>query len=204
MEMAKSASRSLIALGVKPVSKLTTLQAIVLDEGSLHLVAQKKNVIISKISSPISVIDEQLYAAPPTLLLSTVDNFALLPWDDGPPAFLGRGTGKPPSLIIQDELQLISGPLGSVVGHCENLIHSVMEKYGDAPKIVASTATIRRAKEQSSWPFRKRRWRAFPPQASDYDDLLLAVDGQGNRIHLKMTGQLRKDVVIGEELSQAL
>ena len=63
---------------------------------------------------PISVIDEQLYAAPPSLLLSTVDKFALLPWNDGPQNFLGVANGKPPSLVIQDELHLISGHLAQL------------------------------------------------------------------------------------------
>ncbi len=125
-------------------------------------------------SLPIYVIDEKLYETPPTLLLSTVDKFALLPWYEGPTAFLGR-SGKPPSLIIQDELHLISGPLGSVVGHYEDLILDVMSRYGQVPKIVASTATIRRAKEQVDGLY-NREVSAFPPQGLSYNDSFFAVE----------------------------
>ena len=124
---------------------------------------------------PINIIDEQLYEAPPTLLLSTVDKFALLPWYDGPTAFLGKKSGKPPALIIQDELHLISGPLGSVVGHYEDLIFNIMEEFGERPKIVASTATIRRAEEQVAGLY-NRSVSAFPPQALNYDDSFFAVE----------------------------
>ena len=139
-------------------------------DGEFSFTCPEKLCDYFKKKLPIFVIDEQLYKNPPTLLLSTVDKFALLPWYDGPAAFLGRNSGKPPSLVIQDELHLISGPLGSVVGHYENLIFGVMEKYGASPKIVASTATIRRAQEQSEGLY-GRDVRAFPPQALDYDDL---------------------------------
>src|SRR5690606_13102141 len=58
---------------------------------------------------PISYIDEHLYASPPTMLLGTVDKFAMLAWRDEARAFFGTDRHTlPPSLIIQDELHLIS------------------------------------------------------------------------------------------------
>ena len=124
---------------------------------------------------PISVIDEQLYAAPPSLLLSTVDKFALLPWNDGPQNFLGVSNAKAPSLVIQDELHLISGPLGSVVGHYEDLIFGVMKKADKkrTTKIIASTATIRRAREQIEGLY-NRPVATFPPQGLSFDDSFFA------------------------------
>ena len=79
---------------------------------------------------PINVVDEELYANPPTLLLGTVDKFAQIAWRDEPAEFLGRSSGKPPALIIQDELHLISGPLGSVVGHYEVLLRMALKRFG--------------------------------------------------------------------------
>ena len=120
---------------------------------------------------PIYVIDEQLYEKLPSLVLSTVDKFALLPWNDGPQNFLGKKTGRPPSLVIQDELHLISGPLGSVVGHYEDLIFGIMKSVATdrTTKIIASTATIRRAVEQVDGLY-NRSVATFPPQGLDYRD----------------------------------
>jgi len=130
---------------------------------------------------PIYVIDEQLYESSPSLLLSTVDKFALLPWTDGPQKFLGKSVGKPPSLIIQDELHLISGPLGSVVGHYEGLLLGLMKSVDEnkTTKIIASTATIRRAREQVRGLY-DRRVAAFPPQGIDYDDSFFAREAKKN------------------------
>ena len=99
----------------------------------------------------------------------------MVPWEEGPSAFLGKYSNRPPSLIIQDELHLISGPLGSVVGHYEDLLFEIMKKYGQPPKIIASTATIRRAKEQVNCLY-NRPVQAFPPQALNYDDSFFAVE----------------------------
>jgi superfamily II DNA or RNA helicase len=100
---------------------------------------------------PIQIIDEELYRNPPTLLFGTVDKFAMLPWDGRTGAFFAIGTvNRAPELIIQDELHLISGALGTIVGLYETAIDSICSRKGVRPKIIASTATIRRAKEQCS------------------------------------------------------
>lgn len=124
---------------------------------------------------PICVIDEDLYKKPPTLLLGTVDKFALLPWDNRPSVFFGNKTSLPPNLIIQDELHLISGPLGSVVGHYEVLFRFIMKEYGRLPKVIASTATIRRATDQVASLYRSNV-STFPPQGISYDDSFFAKE----------------------------
>lgn len=99
---------------------------------------------------PVSVVDDDMYNRPPTLLIGTIDKFARMVWDARSRIFLGMGTNNlPPSLIIQDELHLITGPLGTIVGTYEAAIDTVIKIGGVEPKYLAATATIQRAAEQS-------------------------------------------------------
>lgn len=111
---------------------------------------------------PINVVDQALYAEPPTFLIATVDKFARLTWESAGGVFFGQGGYQPPSLVIQDELHLISGPLGTIAGLYEAAIGALMSMNGARPKIVASTATIRRADQQVKALF-GREVHVFPP-----------------------------------------
>lgn len=99
------------------------------------------------------------------------------------------GPLPPPELIIQDELHLISGPLGSMVGLYEAGIDWLCTTTSNGtrrgPKIVASTATIRRASEQV-WALFGRDVRVFPPPALSYDDSYFAIpdDHKPGRLYL--------------------
>lgn len=68
----------------------------------------------------------------------------------------------PPELIIQDELHLITGPLGSLMGLYEGAVDFLCSRIGTRPKVVASTATIRRFLDQIKSLF-DRDARQFPP-----------------------------------------
>jgi hypothetical protein len=86
---------------------------------------------------------------------------------------------RPPDLIIQDELHLIAGPLGSLFGLYETAIDELASWTVDGvqcrPKVVASTATIRRAEHQAYALF-CRRLAVFPPQVIDAGDSFFAVE----------------------------
>jgi len=83
------------------------------------------------------------------------------------------GPLRPPDLILQDELHLISGPLGSLVGLYETVVDELCSWEVDGhtvrPKIVASTATIRKASDQVRGIF-VRKVEVFPPQGLDVED----------------------------------
>ncbi len=80
---------------------------------------------------------------------------------------------RPPDLIIQDELHLISGPLGTLVGLYETAIDRLASWEVDGkrvrPKVIASTATIRQAQDQVHSLF-VRKVQVFPPQGLDVSD----------------------------------
>lgn len=130
---------------------------------------------------PLQVVDEGLYDAPPTMLVATVDKFARLAWIDRGGEFFGLGsTGyAPPSLLIQDELHLLAGPLGTIVGVYEAALSSLLAWTGSRPKVVASTATARAAREQVG-ALMAREVAVFPPSGLDADDSYFAEPDDEN------------------------
>jgi hypothetical protein len=85
---------------------------------------------------------------------------------------------RPPDLIIQDEFHLISGPLGTMVGLYETAVDELATwKLGEDaihPKVIASTATVRKAEEQVNNVF-LRRVSVFPPHGLDVEDNFFSV-----------------------------
>lgn len=127
---------------------------------------------------PIQIVDEELYSAPPTLLFGTVDKFAMMAWKEEVGSFFAVGSdNRAPELIIQDELHLISGPLGTMVAMFETAIDYLCQEKGVRPKIVASTATIRRAKEQCAALY-NRDVAQFPSPGLDASDSYFAREAE--------------------------
>lgn len=120
---------------------------------------------------PVHLVDTDIYREEPELIIGTVDKFARMAWSGEVAALFGRddSTSYGPDLIIQDELHLISGPLGSTVGLFETAVDLAAGGEfrrsgapGYRPKIIASTATIRRASDQIRAVF-DRESHLFPP-----------------------------------------
>ncbi|MDX6611743.1 MAG: hypothetical protein QOD75_929 [Blastocatellia bacterium] len=132
---------------------------------------------------PLHVIDEAIYAQRPTLLIGTVDKFAMLPWRSDARRLFGLESDEqlsPPDLIIQDELHLISGALGSMVGHYEGTLDALCQQGGEkkfGAKIVASTATICRAPEQVKALYARAVF-LFPPQGLRAGDSFFAEEAK--------------------------
>lgn len=162
---------------------------------------------------PVLVVDEEIYHRPPTMMIATVDKFAMMAWRGQVRTLFGRvrqecdrhgllwqdsgcngnhqaGKGlsatkvkavspiRPPDLIIQDEFHLISGPLGTMVGLYETAVDELCGwTLGDKvvkPKIIASTATVRKAREQVNNVF-MRQVSVFPPHGLDVEDNFFSV-----------------------------
>ncbi|WP_164833141.1 helicase-related protein [Sinorhizobium meliloti] len=118
---------------------------------------------------PVWTVDEDVYAARPTLLVGTVDKFAQIVRKAATAVLFGVGTGAQPQLILQDELHLISGPLGTLTGLYETALDLILSADGTRPKIIGSTATIRRAPEQVLALF-DRKTCQFPSPGLSADD----------------------------------
>ncbi|ORL40548.1 DNA helicase [Prescottella equi] len=122
---------------------------------------------------PVHLVDEAVYDAHPTLVIATVDKFASMPWRPATGALFNHDLDgiAPPELVVQDELHLISGPLGTLTGLYETAIDVLAKK----PKVIASTATIRRASDQVGSLF-DRNVAQFPPAGLDSRDSWFAVE----------------------------
>lgn len=121
---------------------------------------------------PVHVVDENIYEVRPSIVIGTVDKFAMMAWRPQARNLFGvdeqgERVVSPPGLIIQDELHLISGPLGSMVGLYEPIIDELCtDRRGEEPippKIIASTATIRRYEDQIKGLFGRTEVALFPP-----------------------------------------
>ena len=157
-----------------------------------------------RIPIPVYLVDEEIYAKCPTIILSTVDKFARLPWDVNTNALFGRVDRKcsrdgyvaigaehgrhnstaslptstmtnikpflPPELIIQDELHLITGPLGTVYGAYETIIEDMCTHDNIKPKYVVSTATIKNAEAQIRCLYARKDTTQFPPNGFEIGD----------------------------------
>ena len=126
---------------------------------------------------PVWTVDEDVYRMRPTLLIGTIDKYAQIVRRKEINSLFGLDSGQPPDLILQDELHLISGPLGTVAGLYEAAIDRMFSIGNARPKIIGSTATIRRASEQVTSLF-DRETTLFPAPCIDADDSAFAVVDQ--------------------------
>lgn len=134
---------------------------------------------------PIYYVDEVVYKERPTLLFATVDKFAQLYTKEA--ASLIRGNGyKSPDLVIQDELHLISGPLGSTVALFESMVEEMASNDGHSPKIIASTATTRNTGALIKSLYGKdKEVNIFPAQGVSYaDNYFSHLENEALRCHI--------------------
>lgn len=147
---------------------------------------------------PIEVIDERIYRNPPSLVIATADKFAMIAYRPDAGALFGRRflggvlhqESMPPGLIIQDELHLISGPLGTMYALYEGIVERLCSFQKDGgwikPKLIASTATIRGAADQVMALYARAQTQLFPSPGLAMGDSFFgkyARDGSGKLDH---------------------
>ena len=149
---------------------------------------------------PIWITDEDVYDLRPSFILGTVDKFAQIAWQEKSRSLFnidenGKQRGLPPGLIIQDELHLISGPLGSMVGLYETVIEELCSYLKDGKiyraKIIASTATTRRYERQILNLYGRSKVTLFPQAIRRSNETFFSsVKRNENGIALKGTAYM--------------
>ena len=146
------------------------------QDDSVHVVCPDTECETAPLGSlPVYTVDEDVYRMRPSLIIGTADKFAQIARNPDTASLFGDTERDPPDLIVQDELHLISGPLGAMAGLYETAVDVLCNRDGRGPKIVGSTATIRNARDQIDKLF----WRdafQFPPPGLSARDSGFAVE----------------------------
>ena len=145
--------------------------------------------------------DEMIYKKSPTFLLGTIDKFAQFALKPQAKNLLADDEDCV-SLIIQDELHLLTGPLGSMAGLLETALDTAWEiSANHKPKYIAATATIRGAERDAKLMF-GRNLHVFPPPINTATDNFFASeskdDRESSRLHLAVLGPPRKSRTLGD------
>ena len=156
---------------------------------------------------PIVAVDEPIYRRLPAFMIATADKFAAMPWTGETAGFFRGGDTndpRPPDLVIQDELHLISGPLGTMAGLYETAVDHLCRRRIDGgevrPKIIASTATVRLARKQIRALFGRSSVAVFPAPGIDRRDSFFAHQAHRQdvnpRLYLGIAAQGRGPKVV--------
>ncbi len=198
----------------------------------LSITCFEESCAFSKQQLPIYLTDEDLFRFSPTMVIGTVDKFANVAWstksgklfnkyhlqcnihgmfheaEEKCSCRLSPILSCAPELIIQDELHLITGPLGSMVGAFEVAIRSLCKNGLAEPKYIASTATIRGAGRQLMELYRKEGFQ-FPPSGLESGDSFFAKKANQNdrskiRTYVGISAQGRSSKLIAARLYAAI
>ena len=122
---------------------------------------------------------------------------------------LPDGKLEPPELIVQDELHLISGPLGTLTGLYETAIDTLCTNDdGIPPKIIASTATTKKSKEQILGLFNRENSEIFPPQGFKFGDSFFAKEiplkDKRGKMYLGVCSTSRSGITVQAKIAASL
>jgi hypothetical protein len=193
------------------------------------------------LSLPVLLIDDDVYCRCPSLLISTIDKFAQITWKEKTGNLFGKADvyclkcgftqskghpkhqeydsiilnestkADPPELIVQDELHLISGPLGTLTGLYETAIDLLCMRNIDGmqvgPKIIASTATTKSATNQIHKLFDRSETRIFPPQGFSFGDSFFSKedpDENAGKLYVGICSTGKSGLTILAKISAAI
>ena len=137
------------------------------DKGTLDVFCPNEDCEFTKIKErpiPVFFVDEVIYKKIPTLVIATVDKMAQLAHKNQAMNLFR----DPPKLIIQDEIHLLTGPLGTAFGIFEALLNNLWKS--NPPKYIAATATQKGVENQAKKLFQLGKVEIFPPMGLNYDD----------------------------------
>jgi len=122
---------------------------------------------------------------------------------------LPNGKLEPPELIVQDELHLISGPLGTLTGIYETAIdYLCTTDDGIPPKIIASTATTKKSREQIKGLFNRENSEIFPPQGFKFGDSFFAkeipLDEKPGKMYLGVCSTSRSGITVQAKIAASV
>lgn len=168
--------------GTSLIGKTAATSGIEADDWSMQLYCPSGDCPFAEPNViPAHFVDEAVYETQPSIVIATVDKLAWLPmWGPERVGLLGGPGHTGPSLVLQDELHLLNGPLGTTAALYEVGIDRVLEAGPGRPKVIASTATIRRAAEQSAALF-GRDLVLFPPNGFAPDDAYFSLTDPDKR-----------------------
>lgn len=178
------------------------------DNKEYHINCPNKLCDFHQFSIPVYLIDEDIYRKTPTIVIGTVDKFARITFEERSYKIFGRRDFEcnqcgsifkgekntncleekhviqtvkqfyPPELILQDELHLITGPLGTIYGGYEMAVDELakvqVHESEIKPKYIASTATVKNAEKQIISLYGRENHNQFPPKGHDSDDAYFA------------------------------
>ncbi len=176
---------------------------------------------------PFTCVDDDIYLNPPTVLLATADKFVQIAHNhnaksikyspnfnsiNGEQYTIRRMMGfedepsspDPPDLVIQDELHLLTGPLGTVAGLFETALDLSWQEAcnGHRIKYVAATATIRGAERDVGLMY-GRDLNVFPPPLLSANDNFFAeerpTDKVTGRLHLGLLAPSGKGITSADQ-----
>ena len=169
-----STPRQLLTCPVCATALPTSAYRLNVEDQTMDILCPSTDCANGGAPLPVMTVDEAIYQNPPSLIIGTVDKFAQLPRRTDIRALFGLDSGLHPNLIIQDELHLIPGPLGSIAGLYEASIDLLCRQGDVRPKVIGSTATIGQAAKQVRGLF-DRGVLQFPPPGFEARDSFFAV-----------------------------
>ena len=188
-------SADIISLNIKDLSRILLPGYEINKERPARIEISCNNpeceINITGIKIPSYTVDDEIYRIHPSFIISTVDKIARLSFSSKAFELLRSEDSEGPDLIIQDEMHLLNGPLGSLFGIYENAVSLILKDKN--VKYIAASATINKFEKQVGSLF-SRGAVLFPPGGISSSDSFYFKEVEGglhkNKINPYFPGRL--------------